>query len=128
MEISTKHVLKAVVATGGLLVVYLYLQLTELKVQHVADQMAIRQIAAAKTPPQYATHQAPNVGPKTNAAMEVAMRMRENAWNRAYKRPAACDNPPDEKAFIACGNAYAIAHAKFLEAHPIQVFTDATTP
>jgi hypothetical protein len=57
-----------------------------------------------------------------------AMTARERLWDRTYKRPAMCDNPPDDAAFITCGNSYATAHKAFIDSHPLTEFRRNTTP
>ena len=57
----------------------------------------------------------------------AATRARDALWNRSYKRPPSCDNPPDNAAFVACGNAYIAARDSFRAAHPIKEFMPSAT-
>ena len=38
---------------------------------------------------------------------------REAAWQRAYKRPPECENPPTDKALVECSNKAVRARERF---------------
>jgi len=57
---------------------------------------------------------------RLRAAMDAgaqATASRNAAWQRYYRRPKECENPPTEQAFIECGNRAIQAREQFEKAY-----------
>lgn len=112
----------------------------ELKIYSLEQQLGATQqrLAIALAQPKQPAPAVPDVTAKpptepsenrlqAQRAVEFAIARREALWNKTYVRSATCDNPPDNAAFIECGNTYVTAHKRFNDSHPITAFIDADT-
>ena len=94
----------------------------ELQQQEQAEALRQQQLRQAREQDAQATQEAASqqraaqVRATIQAAQDAqadAEARREAAWQRAYKRPPECDNPPTDKALVECSNKTLHARERF---------------
>jgi len=97
-------------------------QMTELQQQEKAAELARQQARQAREQVQHAAQEAASQQRAaevraailaTQDAQAAAAARREATWQRAYKRPPECENPPTDKALVECSNKAVRARERF---------------